>query len=323
MIGREHARILAANQGAELLVVCDTEPAIEQEVPVGTRFTTDLGDALDEEGIEAIWVCTPQHMHLPVVEAGLTRALHVFCEKPLASTIEDADRMIDLDASTSGTLVVGHALRFDPDYVAIHDAVSSGKLGEVVHIAARWNAPDYEGRIISGRTTVPQEMAIHDLDIMRWLVGDIERVYAEAATHEVVGPGPDATVATVRFVSGAVGALDHNWILPHETGLRTDHRLAVFGTEGSAYIETRETSAVVFASDGISYVHNTYYSYPNDMPYGAVPSEDAFFLAKVRDGRPWPLTIGDARAALVAALAMDLSIAEGRPVQLSEIAATA
>ena len=44
---------------------------------------------------------------------------------------------------------------------------------------------------------VPQEMAIHDLDIMRWLVGDIERVYAEAATHEVVGPGPDATVATV------------------------------------------------------------------------------------------------------------------------------
>ena len=126
-----------------------------------------------------------------------------------------------------------------------------------------------------------------------------------------------------RFVSGAVGALDHNWILPHETGLRTDHRLAVFGTEGSAYIETRETPAVVFASDGISYVHNTYYSYPNDMPYGAVPSEDAFFLAKVRDGRPWPLTVGDARAALIAALAMDLSIAEGRPVQLSEIAATA
>ena len=150
--------------------------------------------------------------------------------------------------------------------------------------------------------------------------GDIERVYAEAATHEVVGTGPDATVGTARFVSGAVGALDHNWILPYKTGLRTDHRLAVFGTDGSAYVETRDTPAVIFAGDGVNYVHSTYYSYPNDMPFGAVPAEDAFFLANVRDGRPWPLSVADARAALVAALAMDRSVAEGRPVHLSEIA---
>ena len=105
--------------------------------------------------------------------------------------------------------------------MAIRQAVAEGRLGEIVHISARWNAPDYEGRIISGRTTIPQEMAIHDLDVMRWMVGDIDRVYAEAAQQAVVGPGPDAAVATVRFVSGAVGALDHNWILPFDSGLRS------------------------------------------------------------------------------------------------------
>lgn len=319
MIGREHARIIAAHPAADLVVVCDIDPDAGATVPDGTRFTTDLEDALDTEGLEALWVCTPQHLHLPVVEAGLTRGLHVFCEKPFASSLDDADRMIELDGETVGALVIGHTLRFDPNYVAIHEAVVEGRLGEIVHISARWNAPDYEGRIISGRTTVPQEMAIHDLDVMRWLVGDIERVYAEAAAHAVVGPGPDAAVATVRFRTGAVGALDHNWILPYESGLRSDHRLAVFGTRGSAYIETRDSPAVVFSLDGLQHVHSGYYSYPNDMPFGALPSEDAFFLARVRDGRDWPLTLDDARAALVAALAMDRSIAEGRVVSIAEV----
>ena len=318
MIGREHARILAANPMADLAVVCDTDPGAASGLPAETRFTTDLEDALDTEGLEALWVCTPQQVHLPVVEAGLIRGLQVFCEKPFASTLDDADRMMELDESTAGSLVIGHTLRFDPNYVAVHQAVVEGRLGEIVHISARWNAPDYEGRIISGRTTVPQEMAIHDLDVMRWLVGDIDRVYAEAAQHEVVGPGPDAAVATVRFASGAVGALDHNWILPFDSGLRSDHRLAVFGTRGSAYVETRDSPAVVFSVDGLEHIHSGYYSYPNDVPYGALPSEDAFFLARVRDGRDWPLTLDDARAALVAALAMDRSIEEGRVVSLSE-----
>ena len=319
MIGREHARIIAAHPAADLVVVCDSDPGAGTTVPEGTVFTTDLADALDMDDLEALWVCAPQQVHLPVVEAGLDRGLHVFCEKPFASSLDHADRMIELDSSTTGNLVIGHTLRFDPNYVAIHRAVAEGRLGDIVHISARWNAPDYEGRIISGRTTVPQEMAIHDLDVMRWLVGDIDRVYAEAAAHAVVGPGPDATVATVRFRSGAVGALDHNWILPYESGLRSDHRLAVFGTRGSAYIETRDSPAVVFSVDGLEHVHSGYYSYPNDVPFGALPSEDAFFLGRVRDGRPWPLTLDDARAALVAALAMDRSIAEGRVVSIAEI----
>ena len=318
MIGCEHARILAANPAADLVVVCDTDPVAATGIPPGTRFTTDLDDALDMEGVEAVWVCTPQHLHLPVVEAGMNRGLHVFCEKPFASSLDDADRMIALDTTTSGSLVIGHTLRFDPNYVAVHRAICEGRLGEIVHVSARWNAPDYEGRIISGRTTVPQEMAIHDLDVMRWMVGDIERVYAEAARPGVVGPGPDATVATVRFDSGAVGALDHNWIMPFEAGLRTDHRLAVFGTRGSAYIETRDSPAVVFSVDGLQHIHPGYYSYPNDVPYGTLPSEDAFFLNRVSDGRAWPLTLDDARAALVAALAMDRSIDEARPVDLAE-----
>jgi predicted dehydrogenase len=94
---------------------------------------------------------------------------------------------------------------------------------------------------------------------------------------------------------------------------------AVFGSEGTAYVEARETPAVVFGNDETNYLKHTYYSYPNGIPFGALPSEDAYFLAMIGDGRSWPLTLQDARAALVAALAMDRSIAEARPVNLDEI----
>lgn len=319
MIGREHARILEANPGAQLVTVCDTDPEAVQHVPKGVEFTTDLDAALDTPSLEAVWVCTPQEFHLPVVEAALDRGLAVLCEKPIAASIEDADAMIAAAARNPGPLAIAHTLRFDPNYIAVHEAVAAGELGEIVHIAARWNAPDYEGRIISGRTTVPAEMAIHDLDIMRWLAGDIERIYAEAAGMEVVGPGPDAAVGTVRFVSGAVGALDHNWIMPADTGVKSDHRLAVFGSRGSAYVELRETPAVIFTENDTRYLNTAYYSYPNGIPFGALPTEDAYFLAMVRDGRPWPLSLEDAKAALVAATAMERSIATGRPVNISDL----
>ncbi len=321
MIGREHARILDANPGANLLAVCDTDPDAAQYVPDGVEFTTDLDAALGTPGLEAVWVCTPQAFHLPVVEAALDRGLAVFCEKPIAASIEDANAMLVAAERNPGPLAIGHTLRFDPNYIAVHDAVAAGELGEIVHLAARWNAPDYEGRIISGRTTVPAEMAIHDLDIMRWLVGPIERIYAEAAGMEVVGPGPDAAVGTVRFASGAVGALDHNWILPGESGVKSDHRLAVFGARGAASVESRETPAVIFTDDSTRFLNTTYYSYPNGIPFGALPTADAYLLAMVRDGRPWPISLEDARAALVAATAMEKSIETGRPVLLADVEA--
>jgi predicted dehydrogenase len=319
MIGTEHAGILHALPDGELAVVVDTDATREEHVPEGVRFTTDLDEALDTPGLDAVYVCTPQHLHRPIVEAGLRRNLAVFSEKPFAASIEDADAMMALAADGTSPLVIGHTLRFHPDYIAVHRAVAAGEVGQPVQLAARWNAPDYEGRIISGRTTVPLEMCIHDLDIMRWLAGDIDTVYAEAASIPVTGPGPDAIAGTVRFASGAVGALDHSWIMASATGFSSDHRLAVFGTEGSAFVETRDNPAVIFGNAGPRFVNSSYRTDANGIPFGALAAEDSYFLAMVRDGRDWPLTLDDARAALVAGLALDEAIRLGRPVRTSEI----
>jgi UDP-N-acetylglucosamine 3-dehydrogenase len=317
MVGSEHAQILAACAEADLAACCDTDPSRQAAAPGGAAFHTGLDATLATPGLEAVFVCTPQHRHRPVVEQALARGLAVFCEKPMASTIEDADAMIRAAAASSGTLVIGHTLRFSPDYLAVHEAVSSGEIGTVVQMAARWNAPDFEGRIISGRTTVPQEMMIHDIDIMRWLAGDVERVYAEPYTLPVTGPGPDAMVATLRFSSGAIGILDHNWIMPAASGLESDHRLAVFGSAGSAFVENRDTPTVIFGAGSPSLKRTTYHSHPDGIPYGAMPTEDRYFLSSVRDGRPWPISLADARAAVACALALDESSRTGEPVAVA------
>jgi len=317
MIGTEHAAILGAVAEADLLVCCDVDPARQDSIPKGVAFESDLEAALATPGLEAVFVCTPQHLHRPVVESALARGLAVFCEKPIAAALADADAMIGAAQASAGRLVVGHTLRFSPEYIAVHDAVSKGDIGTVVHMAARWNAPDFEGRIISGRTTIPAEMMIHDVDVMRWLAGDVERVYAEPYRHAIVGPGPDAMVATVRFRSGAVGVLDHNWIMASGTGLISDHRLAVFGSAGSAFVENRDSPAVIFGSGGVRHVQTTYRSQANGIPFGALPSEDRYFLASVRDGRPWPISLADARAALACAAALEDSARTGEPVTLT------
>jgi len=317
MIGTEHAAILAASAEADLVACCDTDPARQNAVPAGVGFATDVAATLDLPGLEAVFVCTPQHLHRPVVEQALARNLAVFCEKPIAAALEDADAMINAAAVSDGSLVIGHTLRFSPEYIAVHDAVSNGDVGSVIHMAARWNAPDFEGRIISGRTTIPLEMMIHDIDVMRWLAGDVERVYAEASAVPVVGPGPDAMVATLRFRSGAIGVLDHNWIMASGTGLESDHRLAVFGSAGSAFVENRDTPAVVYGPDGVRYLRTTYRSHPNGIPFGALPTENLFFLRSVRDGRRWPIDLADARAALACAVALDESAGLGQPVPVT------
>jgi predicted dehydrogenase len=317
MIGTEHAAILAASAEAELLACCDTDPSRQDAVPAGVAFATDVDATLDLPGLEAVFVCTPQHLHRPVVERALARNLAVFCEKPIAARLEDADAMINAASASEGSLVIGHTLRFSPEYIAVHDAVSKGEIGSVIHMAARWNAPDFEGRIISGRTTVPLEMMIHDIDVMRWLAGDVQRVYAEASAEPVVGPGPDAMVATLRFRSGAVGVLDHNWIMASASGLESDHRLAVFGSAGSAFVENRDTPAVVYGPGGVRYLRTTYRSHANGIPFGALPAEDIYFLRSVRDGRPWPIDLADARAALACAIALDDSARLGQPVPVT------
>jgi predicted dehydrogenase len=320
VIGREHAAILAASPAADLLLCCDLDANAEGRVPPGIAFSVDPDEALNRSGLEAVFICTPEFAHREIVEAALRRGVHVFCEKPLATTLDDADAMIAAAAESSGRLVVGHLLRFDPRYAIVHDRVAGGQLGEPVHIFARRTTWAAEGQMVRGRTSLPLYQGVHDLDVLRWIAGDINRVYAEAGGAGVIGDDiPDSVVSTVRFATGAVGLFELSWATPVESGIEWDSRLAVHGTKGSAFVDIRETGVSIFAGNGVAFPDTGYWTASQGLPFGILRAEDEYFLHGCRASAPWPVELADARAAVTVALAMDRSIEEGRPIMVSDM----
>ncbi len=321
VMGREHADILATSMLADLAVCVDIDPRAADRVPRGVAFTTSLDEALATPGLEALFVATPQPFHEGAVRQALERGLHVFCEKPIAHTIASADAIVALEAAHPGRLVIGHMYRFDPRWMALRAAVEDGRLGRLVHLSTHGYTPDYEGRALADHTSLANENAVHGLDLLQWLAGPIERVYAEASRTGVAGEGQvDSIVVTLRFTSGAIGTVATDWAMPSATGLSGELHFGAVGSKGVAWIDARDSGVGILSTQSApSFPGTLVYRDPSGAEQGIYRVEDEFFLAKVRDGRPWPVTAADARSALRVALAVDRSLELARPVAVAEL----
>jgi predicted dehydrogenase len=314
-MGREHAAILAASPAAELVVACDIDPEAATRLPAGVPLVDDLDAALDTPGLEAVVVATPPEHHRAAVDAALQRGLAVLCEKPIAGSLEDADAIVALGSRPGARLVIGHMLRFDPRYRAIAEAVHEGRLGRPIQLTMRGNVPDFEGRAMAGRVSLAIENLVHAFDLWAWLVGPIVRVHGEASSIEALGPGiVDSVVVTVRFGSGAVGSLASAWNMPSGLGYASESFFSLLGTDGLAWVDGRDSGTGIIGPGMTSFPSTITWIDPAGVPYGLYRVELEHFLAGVRDGRPWPVSLAEARAAVAVALAVDESIATGHPV---------
>lgn len=315
LMGREHARVLAASPWADLVGCVDPRAEARAAAPEGVRVFSDYPALFGSAGLEAVFVATPEDHHRAPVEAALAAGLHVFVEKPIATTLEDADAMIAAAESAQRRLVTGHILRFDPRYVAAHAEIEAGRLGEIVHLVARRNCVLEEGRYVAPRASLPMYMSIHDLDIMQWYAGGITRVYAEASRRGLAGEGAlDTVVATLRFASGAVGTMETCWSLPDESGLAWDTALSCVGTRACAYIDIRAMGVTVLGAGGVRFPETTYWPMVHGEPVGILRAQDEHFLASLRDGRRAAQSATEARSALALTLALERSLETGGPV---------
>jgi myo-inositol 2-dehydrogenase/D-chiro-inositol 1-dehydrogenase len=208
-------------------------------------------------------------------------------------------------------------MRFDPRYRAIAEAVHAGRLGRPIQLTMRGNVPDFEGRALAGRVTLAVENLVHAFDLWAWIVGPIVRVHGEASATEALGPGiVDSIVVTVRFASGAVGTLASAWNMPSGLGYASESFFSLLGSEGLAWVDGRDSGTGIVGPGTTSFPSTVAWVDPSGVPYGLYRTEIEHFLASVRDGRPWPVSLSEARAAVAVALAVDRSIATGLPVEL-------
>jgi predicted dehydrogenase len=165
------------------------------------------------EMVDVVDICTPTHTHTGYINAAAQAGVDVVCEKPLARTAPEAFDAAAACQEAGIQLLVGHVVRFFPEYVAARDLVLSGDIGEVgvVRLDRSTYLPAGASSWFSDRSKsggVVLDLMIHDVDYARWVAGDVVRVYALSAS------GGDHVLATLSHAGGAISHIQGSWAYP-------------------------------------------------------------------------------------------------------------
>jgi UDP-N-acetylglucosamine 3-dehydrogenase len=225
-MGRNHLRVLAGLEGAELVAVCDRDPAIlsaaAQKYGVPTHGSWH--EMYQREELDAVVVAVPTQFHLEAVLAALAGGLHVLVEKPIAASLEEGKALIQAAAQAGRILAVGHIERFNPAVRELKRRVEVGDLGRVYQVHTVRNGP-FAPRVRDVGVVI--DLATHDLDVMYEVVGsEVKRLYAETE-QRIHTEHEDLLNALLKFENEAVGVLQANWLTP--TKIR---QLSVLGEKG-------------------------------------------------------------------------------------------
>jgi predicted dehydrogenase len=166
---------------------------------------------VEKERPEAVSVAVPTELHHAIVKELLELGCNVLVEKPIAATLSQAWELLDLAKQKGLILTVGHIERFNPAIIELKRRLELGQLGRIFQVHARRVGP-FPTRIQD--VGVIKDLAIHDLDIMHYLIGTyVNRVYAEAKStiHESC---EDMFVGTLHFADNTIGLLEINWLTP-------------------------------------------------------------------------------------------------------------
>ena len=231
-LGKEHARVYADMDGAELVGVVDTASSHARPVArkLRTRWSADLDLLLDQA--EAVSVVVPTVHHHAVALPFLRRGISVLVEKPMTFRVREAEELVAVAAETGAKLQVGHIERFNPGFKAI----ASHGLKPLFIECHRLSPFSFRSTDIG----VVFDLMIHDLDIVQSLVqSDVKRI--EAVGVQVISAHEDIANARLTFESGCVANLTASRI-----SLKTLRRIRVFAPDCYVSIDTGERKATVY-----------------------------------------------------------------------------
>jgi len=322
-MGQIYARHLAQYARAEILCVSDVledrakGTAEELGVP---QWSSDYRELLANPAIKAVFVTSPTSTHRDVVIAAAEAGKAIFCEKPIALTLEDTDQMIAALDRTGVLFQAGFMRRFDAGYVAAKKQIEAGAIGQPVTFKSIGRDPfcpdlSYARPDVSGGLIL--DMAIHDFDLGRWLMADeVKRAYTEGGTlafPQLNSVGDiDNAVVNLLFAGGGLGNVEVSRCAVYGYDIRTE----VLGTEGGLNIGYyQQTPLLLMTRQGIQH---------DMVPYiierfgNAYLAQTKDFVERALAGKEPAVNATDARAALLIGLAATRSYHEARPVELSE-----
>lgn len=243
--GGTHARALAGIPGARRVAITADPP--EHARPVaedcGMRIEPSVAALCAADDVDVVVVASPTYLHAEHAVAAARAGKHVFCEKPLARTLEQARAIVRACDGAGVRLAVGHVVRAFPEYMRAKEILASGGLGRPgiatltrgsfsVATARPWyQDPERSGGVIL-------DLMLHDLDVLRWWFGEPERVYGKRLTGRA--GALDYALATLRWPDGPIAHVEASWA--EHDGFRT--AFEVRGERGMLVHDSRTSSPV-------------------------------------------------------------------------------
>lgn len=214
MIGKVHVKWASQVDECELVAISDFDKSKEQEYQkYNADFYTDYREMIEREEIEGVVVAVPNDAHEPVGSVCAQRGLHLLVEKPITTEIEAAKKLVDNAAKNKVQLLIGHQRRFNPRVEAAREMIHDGELGNILGVSVLWGLykPDeyfvegpWRKKIGGGPILIN---LIHEIDILRYLCGEITSVYADVSHKARNFPVEDTLSLSLRFENGTVGSL--------------------------------------------------------------------------------------------------------------------
>ncbi len=323
-LGRVYATDLAHRvPNARLVAVAD------QRAGLAESFARDYGvpkwhgghrELIEDREVEAVAVITSTSTHREVVIDAARAGKAIFCEKPISISLGEAGEMLKVVEDTGAFLQMGFQRRFDAGYRAAKKKIEEGVIGTPVLLTSTSRDPyrpplEFCDPKVSGGLIA--DMGIHDFDVARMFMGNVQRVHAVGGTlayPEMKSVGDiDNAIVNMVFENGTLGVVH----LSRNAVFGYDIRAEVWGTQGSLQIGYfRQTPVLVMTKEGITH---------DVVPHFMERFEDAY-LAQIQDfvdnvlhGRNPSISGADAVAALRISVAAARSYAESRPVDVSEV----
>jgi predicted dehydrogenase len=338
LIGTPHAKTLQKVEECDLAAVADVdEKHAETAAGLKLKYFRDYEEMIRAESLQGVIIATPNDLHVSMGIACADQGLHLFVEKPIAPSLEEADRLITAAARNKVRILVGHQRRFNARVEKAREVIRGGELGALVGVTITWAllkpSEYFEGpfawRKRRGGGPILINL-IHEIDTLRYICGEIGEVFAVTGNQVRGFAVEDTAAVTFRFENGAVGTAfvsdcvpslsayeattGENPLIPYDFG----NCYHFFGTEASLVFPQMKKS---FYSDHAK----RGWHYPiTEQGVKVIQDDDPYVkefrhFARVVRGEEAPRVCGeDARRTLEVTLAIQQSGETRRPVQLKE-----
>lgn len=316
MHAASYAPCLQQIDDVEIVGIYDDDDQRGQEV--AERFAVPFfstAESLLDQGLDGVIICSENVNHRPLVELAAAHTDNILCEKPIATTLEDAQAIIDCCEAANTRLQIAFPVRFAPAIQNLKSMLDQDKFGQVLSakctnhgfLPGRW----FVDKALSGGGAVIDH-TVHVIDVLRWFWdSEVVEVYAEIG-DSLLHPGlgiDDAGLLSFQLENGIYGTLDTSWSRPASHPIWGDVKIEITGKQGVAYVDALNEYLSV-SSDQVG--KNQWVSWGSDMDFGLIQD----FVGMIREERPPSITGYDGLKALEVALAAYESARVGRPIKL-------